>query len=171
MVYDLKYMMLCMDVVPFAILVFRTLMTILFQFLFTFSLTLSAVFKDAQTILGILLGLIFAHSLMLFAICPSVRPFSTIFLKNSPVRDSRTDDDGEVRFIMEEKAIDTSQLVDKTDEEKEMYKVMGFLSFDTTKEKHVIGNQVYVANVVHKRKYRQYMNRRGGFNRPLDFIA
>lgn len=82
MVYDLKYMMLCMDVVPFAILVFRTLMTILFQFLFTFSLTLSAVFKDAQTILGILLGLIFAHSLMLFAICPSVRPFSTIFLKN-----------------------------------------------------------------------------------------
>lgn len=91
--------------------------------------------------------------------------------RNNPVRDARTDDDGEVRFIMEEKAIDTSQLVDKTDEEKEMYKVMGFLSFDTTKEKHVIGNQVYVANVVHKRKYRQYMNRRGGFNRPLDFIA
>ncbi|NXJ16862.1 SNR27 protein, partial [Odontophorus gujanensis] len=29
----------------------------------------------------------------------------------------------------------------------------------------------YAINVSQKRKYRQYMNRKGGFNRPLDFIA
>lgn len=26
-------------------------------------------------------------------------------------------------------------------------------------------------HVIMKRKYRQYMNRKGGFNRPLDFVA
>ncbi|KAK2190278.1 hypothetical protein NP493_79g02013 [Ridgeia piscesae] len=64
-----------------------------------------------------------------------------------------------------------SQLEGKTPDEVEMMRVMGFAGFDTTKGKHVSGNDVYVANIVHKRKYRQYMNRRGGFNRPLDFIA
>lgn len=48
---------------------------------------------------------------------------------------------------------------------------MGFCNFDSTKGKHVIGNAAYVANVVKQRKYRQYMNRRGGFNRPLDPVA
>lgn len=42
--------------------------------------------------------------------------------------------------------------------------------FGTTKGKHVEGNQEGAANVKKMRTWRQYMNRRGGFNRPLDKI-
>ena len=48
--------------------------------------------------------------------------------------------------------------------------VMGFGNFDTTKNKKVKGNQVGDVNILVKRKYRQYMNRKGGFNRPLDYV-
>lgn len=58
-----------------------------------------------------------------------------------------------------------------TEEEAEMMRTMGFCNFGTTKGKHVIGNSIYVANIAKQRKYRQYMNRRGGFNRPLDPVA
>ncbi len=58
----------------------------------------------------------------------------------------------------------------KSPEEIEMMKVMGFGNFDTTKGKKVRGNDVGDVHVVLKRKYRQYMNRKGGFNRPLDFV-
>ena len=34
----------------------------------------------------------------------------------------------------------------------------------------VKGNDVGSVHVVVKRKYRQYMNRKGGFNRPLDYV-
>lgn len=57
------------------------------------------------------------------------------------------------------------------EEEKEMAKLLGFSSFDTTKGKKVPGNQVGAVRVVKKRRYRQYMNRKGGFNRPLDKVA
>jgi len=63
------------------------------------------------------------------------------------------------------------ELEGKTEDEIEMMKTMGFCGFNTTKEKTVVGNNIYCANIVRKRRYRQYMNRRGGFNRPLDFIA
>ncbi|XP_067656668.1 U4/U6.U5 small nuclear ribonucleoprotein 27 kDa protein-like [Haliotis asinina] len=56
-------------------------------------------------------------------------------------------------------------------EESDMMKIMGFSGFETTKNKKVEGNDIYVTNLQRKRRYRQYMNRRGGFNRPLDFIA
>lgn len=56
-------------------------------------------------------------------------------------------------------------------EEQEMLKLMGFGNFDSTKGKKVPGNNVSAVHVIHKRKYRQYMNRKGGFNRPLDFVA
>ena len=58
----------------------------------------------------------------------------------------------------------------KSDEEVEMMRVMGFGGFDSTKNKKVKGNNVGDVHVVLKRKYRQYMNRKGGFNRPLDFV-
>ncbi|KAH8852563.1 U4/U6.U5 small nuclear ribonucleoprotein 27 kDa protein, partial [Schistosoma japonicum] len=58
-----------------------------------------------------------------------------------------------------------------TEEEAKMMRTMGFCNFGTTKGKHVIGNSVYVANISKQRKYRQYMNRRGGFNSPLDPVA
>lgn len=37
--------------------------------------------------------------------------------------------------------------------------------------KKVPGNDVSAVHIVPKRKYRQYMNRKGGFNRPLDFVG
>lgn len=52
-----------------------------------------------------------------------------------------------------------------------MMKAMGFCGFDTTKNKKVDGNDAGEVHVILKRKYRQYMNRKGGFNRPLDFVA
>ncbi|RDD40538.1 U4/U6.U5 small nuclear ribonucleoprotein 27 kDa protein [Trichoplax sp. H2] len=58
------------------------------------------------------------------------------------------------------------------DEEEKMMKLMGFSGFDSTKGKHVDGtNNAEGTRIQQKRRYRQYMNRRGGFNRPLDFIA
>ncbi|XP_074419610.1 U4/U6.U5 small nuclear ribonucleoprotein 27 kDa protein isoform X1 [Larus michahellis] len=71
-----------------------------------------------------------------------------------------------------ERQITEEDLQGKTEEEIEMMKMMGFASFDTTKGKKVDGAaNAYAINVSQKRKYRQYMNRKGGFNRPLDFIA
>jgi len=67
--------------------------------------------------------------------------------------------------------VTAEDLMDKTDEEAEMMKLMGFGNFDSTKGKHVPGNDVSAVHVVLKRKYRQYMNRKGGFNRPLDPVA
>merc|ERR1711974_550122 len=54
-------------------------------------------------------------------------------------------------------------------EEMDMMAVMGFGNFDTTKNKKIKGNDVGDVNILAKRKYRQYMNRKGGFNRPLDY--
>ena len=67
-----------------------------------------------------------------------------------------------------------ADLEGKTDEEAEMMKMMGFAGFTTTKGQHVQGNEEPLHGTVQlvlKRKYRQYMNRKGGFNRPLDAIA
>ncbi|CAN8023733.1 unnamed protein product [Ixodes persulcatus] len=75
------------------------------------------------------------------------------------------------KFLLERPAITAKDLEGKTEEEKEMMKIMGFGSFDSSKGKHIPGNNVYAVHVIHKRKYRQYMNRKGGFNRPLDYVA
>ncbi|KAH9524587.1 U4/U6.U5 small nuclear ribonucleoprotein [Bulinus truncatus] len=70
----------------------------------------------------------------------------------------------------ESTALDTK--LDGLDEEQmSMMKLMGFANFDTTKGKKVDGNEISAVNLQRKRRYRQYMNRRGGFNRPLDFVA
>jgi len=61
-------------------------------------------------------------------------------------------------------------LVDKTDDEITMLRMMGFCGFDTTKNKKVAGNTEGAVHQVVQRKYRQYMNRKGGFNRPLDYV-
>ena len=59
-----------------------------------------------------------------------------------------------------------------TDEEAQMNEMMGFGGFGTTKGKEVADNKTSAARGLvakHKaRKYRQYMNRKGGFNRPLE---
>ena len=60
-----------------------------------------------------------------------------------------------------------------TQEAIDMIQMMGFSGFDTTKGKdHKDGSvKAHAASTQVKRKYRQYMNRRGGFNRPLDKVA
>lgn len=67
--------------------------------------------------------------------------------------------------------VSDADLEGKSPEEQEMMKAMGFCGFDTTKGKKVDGNDAGEVHVILKRKYRQYMNRKGGFNRPLDFVA
>lgn len=75
------------------------------------------------------------------------------------------------RRVQTKPVITEADLEGKTPEEQEMLKTMGFCGFDTTKGKKVEGNNVGEVHVILKRKYRQYMNRKGGFNRPLDFVA
>lgn len=48
-----------------------------------------------------------------------------------------------------------------------MRQMMGFSSFDTTKEKKVVGKNVGGVAKVKPSGFRQYMNRSGGFNREL----
>lgn len=53
------------------------------------------------------------------------------------------------------------------DDEAAMRAMMGFSGFGTTKGKKVPGNDVGGVRKEKKTEYRQYMNRQGGFNRPL----
>ncbi|KAJ1309846.1 hypothetical protein OPQ81_006611 [Rhizoctonia solani] len=59
---------------------------------------------------------------------------------------------------------------DMEEDEMQMMAAMGFGGFDSTKGKSVNGNQQGAANVKKQRTWRQYMNRKGGFNRPLDKV-
>ncbi|KAL9067064.1 MAG: hypothetical protein Q9161_007154 [Pseudevernia consocians] len=56
---------------------------------------------------------------------------------------------------------------DSDPEIAEMRKAMGFTGFKSTKNTKVKGNNVYGVRKEKKTEYRQYMNRIGGFNRPL----
>jgi len=77
----------------------------------------------------------------------------------------------EKKVVVEEKVeLKQEDLEGKTEDEVELMKAMGFCTFDTSKGKRIEGNDVSAVHHVVKRKYRQYMNRRGGFNRPLDFV-
>ncbi|KIJ16886.1 hypothetical protein PAXINDRAFT_162503 [Paxillus involutus ATCC 200175] len=55
-------------------------------------------------------------------------------------------------------------------DDEAMMAAMGLVGFGSTKGKHVEGNQEGTINIKKSRTWRQYMNRRGGFNRPLDKI-
>ncbi|KAL0580256.1 hypothetical protein V5O48_001761 [Marasmius crinis-equi] len=59
---------------------------------------------------------------------------------------------------------------DVQDDDSAMMAMMGMSGFGTTKGKQVEGNQEGGVNIKKMRTWRQYMNRRGGFNRPLDKI-
>ena len=48
-----------------------------------------------------------------------------------------------------------------------MQAMLGFGGFGTTKGKKIAGNDVGGVRKEKKSEYRQYMNRQGGFNRPL----
>lgn len=70
---------------------------------------------------------------------------------------------------LEKKDIKMEEAPEDEDPEAEMRRVMGFNGFKTTKNTKVPGNdRNYAVHKVKKAEYRQYMNRVGGFNRPLD---
>lgn len=90
--------------------------------------------------------------------------------KRSPKKNS-TAGGAVPQYLLNRPEITDKDLEGKSEEEQNMMKMMGFAGFDTTKGKHVPGNDMHAVNLLQKRKYRQYMNRKGGFNRPLDFVA
>ncbi|KAI4141372.1 MAG: hypothetical protein LQ340_007665 [Diploschistes diacapsis] len=57
--------------------------------------------------------------------------------------------------------------VEEDEEMVRMRATMGFAGFKSTKNTKVPGNNVYGVRREKKAEYRQYMNRVGGFNRPL----
>lgn len=73
----------------------------------------------------------------------------------SPMEEDN-DDEGEVDVELE---------VD--DDAAAMQAMMGFGGFGTTKGKKIPGNNTGAVQKEKKTEYRQYMNRQGGFNRPL----
>ena len=80
--------------------------------------------------------------------------------------DHDKDDMKEVETTKQSQVVNTEGM----DEEQAMMALMGFGGFDSTKGKHVEGADAGAANIKLKRVYRQYMNRQGGFNRPLDSV-
>ncbi|KAI0670323.1 hypothetical protein C8Q78DRAFT_1069948 [Trametes maxima] len=77
----------------------------------------------------------------------------------------RTDSEAPTDGAEEGEAMDATN-----EDDAAMMAMMGMSGFGTTKGKHVEGNQEGAADVKKMRTWRQYMNRRGGFNRPLDKI-
>jgi U4/U6.U5 tri-snRNP-associated protein 3 len=76
------------------------------------------------------------------------------------------DDDRSQEEAMEEDEEDPEVVVD--DEGlADMQAMMGFGGFGSTKGQKVAGNNVGAVHKEKKTEYRQYMNRTGGFNRPL----
>ncbi|KAF2861588.1 hypothetical protein K470DRAFT_256713 [Piedraia hortae CBS 480.64] len=62
----------------------------------------------------------------------------------------------------------TARALDGMTEEEQLQTIMGFSSFRSTQNTKVPGNDKnYGVRKVKKAEFRQYMNRSGGFNRPL----
>ena len=60
-----------------------------------------------------------------------------------------------------------AQISDEEGEDALLRKMMGFSNFKSTQNTKVPGNNIYGVRKEKKTEYRQYMNRVGGFNRPL----
>ncbi|KAJ5768959.1 hypothetical protein N7520_003518 [Penicillium odoratum] len=67
----------------------------------------------------------------------------------------------------DEMDVDFKEDADEDEMEAMMRKAMGFSRFRSTKNTKVPGNDIYGVRKEKKTEYRQYMNRTGGFNRPL----
>ena len=106
------------------------------------------------------------------------------FRNRSPIKPTRSDHerprvrDGnpkaepeeKPRVKAEEKKPDVNgdaMAVDEDDEDVALRRLMGFTSFKSTQNTKVPGNNIYGVRREKKTEYRQYMNRVGGFNRPL----
>lgn len=62
---------------------------------------------------------------------------------------------------------DEPMVEDEDDDMAAMQAMMGFGAFGSTKGKKIAGNNTGGVVKEKKTEYRQYMNRQGGFNRPL----
>lgn len=83
-------------------------------------------------------------------------------------KQKRPSDNGSGGEAEEDKGGGGGGEVGPNEDEIEMMRMMGIpVGFDSTKGKHVPGADVSGVRAVSKRQPRQYMNRRGGFNRPL----
>ena len=84
---------------------------------------------------------------------------------NAPQEDSAPKPQEEIIQVNQEE-------LEGLDEEEQMRKLLGFDGFGSTKGEAVKDNQSSAARGVaaknKARKYRQYMNRKNGFNRPLE---
>lgn len=68
----------------------------------------------------------------------------------------------------DENGMDVDGEEDGDPDAAEMERMMGFSSFSSTHNTKVPGNDKnYAVRKEKKTEYRQYMNRQGGFNRPL----
>ncbi|BDD61767.1 hypothetical protein MPDQ_001685 [Monascus purpureus] len=63
--------------------------------------------------------------------------------------------------------VDSAEVDGEEELEELIRKSMGFTKFRSTKNTKVPGNNIYGVRKEKKTEYRQYMNRTGGFNRPL----
>jgi U4/U6.U5 tri-snRNP-associated protein 3 len=68
---------------------------------------------------------------------------------------------------VEDEPEDDEDIVVDDDGMAAMQAMMGFGGFATTHQQKVAGNDIYAVRKEKKTEYRQYMNRVGGFNRPL----
>ncbi|WVO21650.1 uncharacterized protein IAS62_002960 [Cryptococcus decagattii] len=84
--------------------------------------------------------------------------------------EGRIDPREEEREREERKREQESEEPDADDPEAQMAAMMGFGGFNSTKKKGIGQNVEGDASVHKQRTWRQYMNRRGGFNRPLDKV-
>ncbi|KAH2124670.1 hypothetical protein KXV52_000798 [Aspergillus fumigatus] len=67
----------------------------------------------------------------------------------------------------DEMELDPAVPIEEDEMEALMRKTVGFTRFRSTKNTKVPGNNIYGVRKEKKTVYRQYMNRVGGFNRPL----
>lgn len=63
--------------------------------------------------------------------------------------------------------LDPEEGEDVEEADQAMMAAMGFGGFGSTKAKHVEGNQEGAVHIKKQRTWRQYMNRKGGFNRRV----
>jgi U4/U6.U5 tri-snRNP-associated protein 3 len=87
--------------------------------------------------------------------------------KPKPPDESKTKGKPEAEKEKNPVVIDDAMAVDEDKDDALLRKMMGFTSFKTTQNTKLPGNQIYGVRKEKKTEYRQYMNRVGGFNRPL----
>ncbi|XGW21084.1 hypothetical protein V3C99_004220 [Haemonchus contortus] len=91
--------------------------------------------------------------------------------RRSRSRDRRGRDDRRRRDDRDKQKQEPISLDQLVNCEQDISALMGFTGFNTTKNKKVHVNYDGAVKINKPRRYRQYMNRKGGFNRPLDYIA